>query len=191
MMIYLELFLTFFKVGLFTFGGGYAMLPMIREEVISHGWLSQSELIDFLYRHTHRRYIWQLVRDLGRGSAVVYRYYDSRKVLSKIQKQQVSNRRNDRLKACCGRFDSGSVAFAFADRIFPYRTDNGGLHDSTVLCIARYFCGGGRFSFQKAPPDFHNSAFCRCRSDIRIFIGGIVFNKQSKIKHKKELGSHG
>ena len=48
MMIYLELFLTFFKVGLFTFGGGYAMLPMIREEVISHGWLSQSELIDFI-----------------------------------------------------------------------------------------------------------------------------------------------
>ena len=48
MMIYLELFLTFFKVGLFTFGGGYAMLPMIREEVMSHGWLSQSELIDFI-----------------------------------------------------------------------------------------------------------------------------------------------
>ena len=48
MMIYLELFLTFFKVGLFTFGGGYAMLPMIREEVISHCWLSQSELIDFI-----------------------------------------------------------------------------------------------------------------------------------------------
>ena len=47
-MIYLELFLTFFKVGLFTFGGGYAMLPMIREEVTSHGWLSQGELIDFI-----------------------------------------------------------------------------------------------------------------------------------------------
>ena len=47
-MIYLDLFLTFLKIGLFTFGGGYAMLPMIQEEVASHGWLDQSELIDFI-----------------------------------------------------------------------------------------------------------------------------------------------
>ena len=32
-MIFLELFLTFFKIGAFTFGGGYAMLPLIQEEV--------------------------------------------------------------------------------------------------------------------------------------------------------------
>ncbi len=47
-MIYLELFLTFFKIGLFTFGGGYAMLPLIREEVILHGWASSEDLIDFI-----------------------------------------------------------------------------------------------------------------------------------------------
>lgn len=47
-MIYFDLFFTFLKIGLFTIGGGYAMLPMIREEVSSHGWLSQSELIDFI-----------------------------------------------------------------------------------------------------------------------------------------------
>ena len=47
-MIYLDLFLTFLKVGLFTFGGGYAMLPMIRDEVTAHGWLEESELIDFI-----------------------------------------------------------------------------------------------------------------------------------------------
>ena len=33
-MIYLELFITFFKIGLFTFGGGYAMLPLIEQEVL-------------------------------------------------------------------------------------------------------------------------------------------------------------
>ena len=156
MMIYLELFLTFFKVGLFTFGGGYAMLHRN------------------LYRHTHRWFIWQLVRDLGRGSAVVYRYSDSRKVLSKIQKQHLSHRRDDRLETGCGRLNSSGAAFAFADCIFPFRADNRGLYDSAVLCIARYFCGGSRFSFQKAPPDFHNSDFCRCRSDIRIFDGCIA-----------------
>lgn len=47
-MICLELFLTFFKIGLFTFGGGYAMLPLIQEEVISHKWLEMKELIDFI-----------------------------------------------------------------------------------------------------------------------------------------------
>lgn len=47
-MILLELFLTFFKIGLFTFGGGYAMLPLIEAEVTTRGWLEMSELIDFI-----------------------------------------------------------------------------------------------------------------------------------------------
>lgn len=47
-MICLELFLTFFKIGLFTFGGGYAMLPFIQEEVKLHGWLTDAEVIDFV-----------------------------------------------------------------------------------------------------------------------------------------------
>ncbi len=47
-MIYLELFLTFFKIGLFTFGGGYAMLPFIQEEVKIHGWLNDAQLINFV-----------------------------------------------------------------------------------------------------------------------------------------------
>ena len=47
-MIFLKLFLTFFKIGLFTFGGGYAMLPLIQEEVLSNGWMELSSLIDFI-----------------------------------------------------------------------------------------------------------------------------------------------
>lgn len=47
-MIYLDLFLTFFKIGAFTFGGGYAMLPLIQAEVEAHGWMSISELINFV-----------------------------------------------------------------------------------------------------------------------------------------------
>lgn len=47
-MIFLELFWTFFKIGLFTFGGGYAMLPLIQEQVIAHGWLKQEAIVNFI-----------------------------------------------------------------------------------------------------------------------------------------------
>lgn len=47
-MIFLELFFTFLKIGAFTFGGGYAMLPLIIDAVISHGWMSEAQLIDFV-----------------------------------------------------------------------------------------------------------------------------------------------
>lgn len=48
-MIYLNLFITFFKIGLFSFGGGYAMLPLIEREIIDvRGWLTASEFIDII-----------------------------------------------------------------------------------------------------------------------------------------------
>lgn len=48
MNIYLDLFITFFKIGLFTFGGGYAMLPMLEAEVVNKKhWASYEELMDY------------------------------------------------------------------------------------------------------------------------------------------------
>ncbi len=47
-MIYLELFLTFLMIGAFTFGGGYAMLPLIQEEVVSKGWIDAESIVDFI-----------------------------------------------------------------------------------------------------------------------------------------------
>lgn len=47
-MIFLTLFLTFFKIGAFTFGGGYAMLPLIQTEVLNHGWLTTEQIINFV-----------------------------------------------------------------------------------------------------------------------------------------------
>ena len=47
-MIYLKLFLTFFKIGAFTFGGGYAMLPFIQEEVLANKWLTDEEIVNFI-----------------------------------------------------------------------------------------------------------------------------------------------
>ncbi len=48
-MIYLKLFYTFFKIGLFGFGGGYAMLSMIQGEVVTrYGWLTAQEFTDIV-----------------------------------------------------------------------------------------------------------------------------------------------
>ena len=47
-MILLKLFLSFFKIGSFTFGGGYAMIAMIQAEAERQGWLTKEELVDFV-----------------------------------------------------------------------------------------------------------------------------------------------
>ena len=45
--VLLQLFLVFFKIGAFTFGGGYAMLPLIQREVTEkQKWLSEEEILD-------------------------------------------------------------------------------------------------------------------------------------------------
>ena len=46
---YLDSFKTFFKIGLFTFGGGYAMIPMIEDELVSRRrWISKEEFLDMV-----------------------------------------------------------------------------------------------------------------------------------------------
>ena len=47
-MIYLELFLTFLEVGAVSFGGGYAMISLIREKVLTHGWLTEEALLNMI-----------------------------------------------------------------------------------------------------------------------------------------------
>jgi len=47
-MIYWKLFLTFFEIGLFTFGGGYAMISLIREKALALGWLTEEELLNMI-----------------------------------------------------------------------------------------------------------------------------------------------
>ena len=47
-MIYLLLFFEFFKIGLFTFGGGFAMIPLVEEAVLKYGWLSEDAFYNFI-----------------------------------------------------------------------------------------------------------------------------------------------
>ena len=48
-MIFLQLFITFFEIGLFGFGGGYGMLSLIQGEVVTkHAWLTAAEFTDIV-----------------------------------------------------------------------------------------------------------------------------------------------
>lgn len=48
MTLLIDLFLTFLKIGAFTIGGGYAMIPLISQEVVSKGWMTSDMLLDFI-----------------------------------------------------------------------------------------------------------------------------------------------
>lgn len=47
-MMLLKMLFSFFKIGLFTIGGGYAMIPLIREELVSNGWMTSVEIADII-----------------------------------------------------------------------------------------------------------------------------------------------
>lgn len=47
-MIYLQLFYSFFKIGLFTIGGGLAAMPLIHDAVIDGHWLTEAEFVDMV-----------------------------------------------------------------------------------------------------------------------------------------------
>lgn len=47
-MIYLDLFLTFLKIGAVSFGGGYGMISLLEEEVLTHGWLPKESFLNFI-----------------------------------------------------------------------------------------------------------------------------------------------
>lgn len=48
MNVLLQLLTSFFKIGLFGFGGGYAMLPLIQKEIEAHNWLTAQQFVDII-----------------------------------------------------------------------------------------------------------------------------------------------
>lgn len=47
-MIYINLIFTFLKIGAFTFGGGYAMLPLIRASITENNWMDDDQILNFI-----------------------------------------------------------------------------------------------------------------------------------------------
>ena len=48
MPLLLDLFSTFFKIGIVSFGGGYAMIPLLTDEVLAHGWMQNEQILNFI-----------------------------------------------------------------------------------------------------------------------------------------------
>lgn len=48
MQVLVELFLVFFKIGLFSFGGGYAMIPMMQSEILGRNWMTEAQFADII-----------------------------------------------------------------------------------------------------------------------------------------------
>ena len=48
MLVLFDLFITFFQIGLFTIGGGYAMIPLITDKVVGKGWATALDIIDYM-----------------------------------------------------------------------------------------------------------------------------------------------
>ena len=84
-MIYIQLFLSFLQVGALSFGGGYAAMPLIQEQVVNlHSWLSMSEFTNLITIAEMTPYfatrsdldgapvlIWQVLRATARSAIVV------------------------------------------------------------------------------------------------------------------------
>ena len=47
MVSLIHIFITFFKIGLFTFGGGLAMIPIIKRDIVDKGWIEEEVLADY------------------------------------------------------------------------------------------------------------------------------------------------
>lgn len=43
-----QIIMDIFKIGAFTFGGGYAMLPLVESEVVAHGWMDEQDIVNFI-----------------------------------------------------------------------------------------------------------------------------------------------
>ena len=158
-MIYFDLFLAFLKIGLFTFGGGYAMLPMIQEEVTAHGWLNQSELIDFIAvsESTPGPFAVNIATFIGTRTGgvlgslcatlgVVLPSFVIILIVARCYQKFKSSRlvigAMNGLKPGCGRADRRGAAITCTNCVLPGRIEHGSFWHSAVLRFAWYFrCG--------------------------------------------------
>ena len=119
-MIYLELLYIFLKIGAFTFGGGYAMLPLIQDEVIAHNWIDSQSLIDFIAvsESTPGPFAVNIATYVGAevggifgsfcatlGAPILYYHSYCCKMFYAISKKYSHKGMYVRIKTCCSWFD--------------------------------------------------------------------------------------
>lgn len=162
-MLYLTLFLEFLKIGLFTFGGGYAMIPLIREAVLKHGWLDETQFLNMIgvaevtpgpiavnmatyVGSTQAGFLGAFLCTLG----VILPAFIIMLLISILLKKFMKNRF---VQAALGGIKFVAIALImasaitiFADVLFPYTTNNGVLIAPNgtaikmfILIVAGYF----------------------------------------------------
>ena len=125
-MIYLQLFLNFLMIGALSFGGGYGMISLVREGVLNHGWLTESEFLSYrrfrvhagpagnqygnLYRVITGRLSGSADRYAGGGAALVLHHPADRGGAEKPDEVCGCGSLSFRRAALCGGHDPGDRA---------------------------------------------------------------------------------
>lgn len=173
MMLYLTLFLEFLKIGLFTFGGGYAMIPLIREVVLKHGWLNEAQFLNMIgvaevtpgpiavnmatyVGSTQAGFLGALLCTLGVILPAFLIMLLISILLKKFMKNKYVQSALSGIKFVAIALIAASAITIFADVLFPYSLNNGISISANfvaikmfVLIIAGYFLL--RFLLKKKP----------------------------------------
>ena len=111
MKLLLELFLIFAKMGAVTFGGGYAMLPILQREIVENKhWGSEEELMDYyadLHRLQAERLLGRRLRDARRHHPVHDHHHGDRALSHPVRKESLCHSRLRRHPCLCLRPHSG------------------------------------------------------------------------------------
>ena len=138
----LMLFLEFLKIGLFTFGGGYAMIPLIKEAVLKHGWMNETQFLNMIgvsevtpgpiainmatyVGSTQAGFIGSLLCTIG----VVLPAFTIMLLISLLLKKYMKNKyvqsALNGIKFVAVALIAASALTIFADVLFPYSLENG------------------------------------------------------------------
>ena len=138
----LMLFLEFLKIGLFTFGGGYAMIPLIKEAVLKHGWMDEAQFLNMIgisevtpgpiainmatyVGSTQAGFIGSLLCTIG----VVLPAFTIMLLISLLLKKYMKNKyvqsALNGIKFVAVALIAASALTIFADVLFPYSLENG------------------------------------------------------------------
>ena len=162
-MIYFELFYIFFYIGLFTFGGGYAMIPLIKEVVLKHNWMNETQFLNMIgvsevtpgpiainmatyVGSTQASFLGALLCTLG----VVLPAFTIMLLISILLKKFLKNKYVQSalsgIKFVAVALIAASALTIFADVLFPYSLENGLAMSINfvgikmfVLIVAGYF----------------------------------------------------
>lgn len=163
-MIYLQLFLEFLKIGLFTFGGGYAMIPLIKETVLKYNWLNEAQFLNMIgvseitpgpiainmatyIGSTQAGFLGATLATVGVVLPAFFIMLLISILLKRFMKNKYVQSTLGGIKGVAIALIASSAITLLADVLFPYKVQNGSISFSPqftaikifVLIVAGYF----------------------------------------------------